>query len=79
MSVRDMQGDPGIWETLSWRDLSGQEQELWTLLGWQQDQWDRNDAPASSNKVWNDLNQQERSAALNLGFSEEIWNNVEDE
>jgi len=73
-----MQGDPGIWETLSWRDLSGQEQELWTLLGWQQDQWDRNDAPASSNKVWNDLNQQERSAALNLGFSEGIWNGVED-
>jgi hypothetical protein len=79
MSVRDTKGNPGIWEQLSWADLSSKEKELWTLLGWQQDKWDRNEAPSSADKVWNDLNQQEQSAAMNLGFTEDIWNSVEDE
>jgi len=79
MNVRDMNGNPGVWEQLSWADLSSKEKELWTLLGWQQDKWDRNEAPSSANKVWNDLNHQEQSAAMSLGFSEDIWNSVEDE
>jgi len=79
MSVRDMRSDPGIWEKLSWADLSANEQELWTLLGWQEEKWDRNDAPASADKVWKDLNRQEQSAAMNLGFSQELWDKVEDE
>ncbi len=41
--------------------------------------WDRNEAPASTDKVWKDLNYQEQSAALNLGFTEDIWNGFEDE
>ncbi len=79
MEVRDMKGDPGIWEKLSWADLSSREKELWTLLGWQQDRWDRNEAPPSADKTWNDLNYQEQFAAKNLGFTEDIWNNFEDE
>lgn len=79
MNERDMKGNPGIWENLSWADLSSKEKELWTLLGWQQDKWDRNEAPSSADKVWNDLNPQEQSAAMDLGFSEDIWNNIEDE
>lgn len=79
MNVRDMKGDPGIWEELSWADLSSTEKELWSLLGWQQDAWDGNEAPASADKVWKDLNYQERSAAMSLGFTEDIWNNFEDE
>ncbi len=79
MYVRDMKGNPGIWEQLSWADLSSKEKELWTLLGWQQDKGDRNEASSSADKVWNDLNQQEQNAAMNLGFSEDLWNNVEDE
>ena len=35
MEVRDMKGNPGIWEKLSWADLSSKEKELWMLLGWQ--------------------------------------------
>jgi hypothetical protein len=73
-----MKGNPGIWEELSWADLSSKEKELWILLGWQQDKWDSNEAPSSADKVWIDLNQQEQSAAMNLGFSEDIWNSVED-
>ena len=79
MYVRHMKGNPGIWEELSWADLSSKEKELWTLLGWQQDKWDGNDAPSSADKDWNDLNQQEQSAAMNLGFSEDTWNITEDE
>ena len=79
MDVRDMKGNPGIWEKLLWEDLSSKEKELWMLLGWEQGQWDRNEAPPSANKAWNDLNYQEQSAALNLGFTEDIWNNFEDE
>lgn len=61
MDVRDMKGNPGIWEELSWEDLSSKEKELWSLLGWQQDKWDENEAPASSDKAWKDLNYQEQS------------------
>jgi hypothetical protein len=74
-----MRGDPGIWEKLSWEDLSSKEKELWTLLGWQQDMWDRNEAPASTNKFWEELNYQEQNAAKNLGFTESIWNSFEDQ
>jgi hypothetical protein len=52
MNVRDGKSDPGIWEKLSWEDLSSEEKGLWTMLGWQQDKWDGNEAPASiKNKV----------------------------
>lgn len=78
MDVRDMQGNPGIWEELSWADLSSREKELWTILGWQERKWDGNDAPASADKDWNDLSPQEMIAAMNLGFSEDSWNNTED-
>ncbi len=59
--------------------MSSREQELWTLLGWRQDQWDRNEPPASADKSWNELNYQEQYAAKALGFTEDIWNNFEDE
>jgi hypothetical protein len=78
MDVRDMQGNPGIWEELSWADLSSREKELWAILGWRQDKWDGNDAPSSADKVWHDLNPQEQVAAMNLGFSEAIWTSTED-
>lgn len=79
MDVRDMKGNPGMWEQLSWADLSSKEKELWTLLGWDADRWDRNEAPPSTDKYWNDLNFQERKAAEGLGFTEKIWNGFEDE
>jgi hypothetical protein len=79
MDVRDMQGDPGIWEELSWSDLSSREKELWTALGWRQQQWDGNFAPSSADKDWRDLNPQEQDAAANLGFNEDMWNSTEDE
>jgi hypothetical protein len=79
MDVRDMQGNPGIWEKLKWKDMSVKEKEYWTLLGWQQDKWDRNEAPPSADKVWSDLTAQEQGAATGLGFTQDIWDNFEDQ
>ncbi len=78
MSVRAMQGDPAVWEGLAWADLSGEEKELWAVLGWQESKWDRNEAPPSTDKAWKDLTCQEQSAAMSLGFTEDIWDNFED-
>ncbi len=79
MSVRNMQGDPSGWEQLGWEDMSATEQQLWSVLGWDQDRWDENSAPASTNKEWSELSQQEQFAATGLGFTEQLWNGTEDQ
>lgn len=79
MEVRDMKGNPAIWEQLSWADLSGRERELWTELGWREAKWDRNDPPPSAGKDWKDLNLNEMNAAVGLGFNEYLWNSFEDQ
>jgi len=77
--VRDMKGNPEVWEKLAWEDMSNKEQELWSVLGWRQYTWNRNEAPASTDKVWNDLGYDEQRAATSLGFTKDIWDNFEDE
>lgn len=79
MSVREMRGNPGIWEQLTWADMSSEEQQLWTVLGWQQARWDRNNPPPSADMEWGDLSPREQAAAAGLGFTEELWNATEDE
>jgi hypothetical protein len=79
MSIRDTKGNPGVWEGLAWGDLSGEERELWAVLGWREDMWDRNEAPPSTDKAWKDLTYQEQGAAMSLGFTEGIWDNFEDQ
>ncbi|MDK9717247.1 MAG: hypothetical protein OEL57_04980 [Trichlorobacter sp.] len=79
MSVRNMQDNPHIWEQLGWEDMNATEQQLWSALGWDQDRWDENNAPASTNKDWSDLNQQEQYAARGLGFNDQLWNGTEDQ
>lgn len=79
MSVRNMQGNTHIWEQLAWEDMSATEQQLWSALGWNQDRWDDNDPPASTNKEWSELSTQEQYATRGLGFNEQLWNGTEDE
>jgi len=79
MGVRDMQGNPGIWEQLGWDDMNGTEQQLWSALGWNQERWDSNNAPPSADKEWSELSQQEQYAARGLGFSEQLWNETDDQ
>ncbi|MFN7221991.1 MAG: hypothetical protein ACK5UX_15300 [Burkholderiales bacterium] len=79
MQVRDMKGNPSIWEELSWYDLSSREKELWGMLGWSESAWDGNRAPPSSDKEWSALSTPEQVAAMSLGFTEQSWNDTEDE
>ncbi len=79
MSVRDMKGNPGMWEKLGWSDMSREEQGLWAVLGWSQSGWDRNSPPESADKYWDNLTPQEQSAAMRLGFTQAAWDATEDE
>ena len=79
MDIREMNGDPGIWEELSWEDMSDSEKQLWSDLGWKQKDWDGNRPPESADKEWSELNDTERKAALRLGFTKDLWDNFEDE
>ncbi len=80
MSVRDMNGDPSIWEDLAWEDLSDEEQEMWTALGWSPHVWDtQRNVPATATMEWKNLNITQRNAAEALGFDEELWDGYEDQ
>lgn len=79
MNVRNIQENPHIWEQLGWEDMNATEQQLWSALGWNQNRWDNNDAPSSTDKEWHELSQQEQYAARGLGFTEQLWNATEDE
>jgi hypothetical protein len=79
MEVRDMRGNPGIWEQLAWEDMSSLEQQLWSQLGWQQSMWNSNSPPPSSSKAWGELNGMEQQAASQLGFTEGLWDGFEDQ
>lgn len=80
MSVRNMNGDPSIWETLGWADLSSQEKEMWTALGWSQQVWDtQENVPATAAMEWKNLNDSQQSAAEALGFTKELWDGYEDQ
>lgn len=50
MEVRNMNGNPGIWEKLTWEDMNSREQELWSKIGWCRETWNRNEAPESVDK-----------------------------
>ncbi len=79
MSVRNMSSNPGGWEDLEWSDMSGEEQELWSALGWSEAAWDRNSPPPSADKCWDDLSSREQTAAMGLGFTKTMWDETEDE
>lgn len=79
MEVRDMKGDPGMWEKFKWDDMSSREKELWSEIGWRKETWNKNEAPESVDKEWNELTDRERNAAKGLGFTEDLWNGFEDQ
>lgn len=80
MAVRNMNGDPSVWEGLYWADLSEEEQGFWETLGWTAQVWDsQKNVPASASKAWDTLNISEQKAAAGLGFTREIWDGFEDQ
>lgn len=80
MSVRDMNGNPAVWEGLYWSDMSPEERELWTVLGWNEQIWDTQiNVPATADMEWRALTDAQRKAASGLGWTEEMWNGFEDQ
>ena len=75
--IRDVQGDPnGVWDDLSWTDLSSAEQDLWGKLGWNESNWEgETDPPASSENYWEDLDSNDREVLEQLGYTQELWDN----
>jgi hypothetical protein len=74
VAVRSMTSVCG-WEQLDWSEMSGNEQQLWSRLGWTQVSWDSDNAksPASESKDWDELSSAEKGAASQLGFNEANW------
>ncbi|MBI3395894.1 MAG: hypothetical protein HY042_08675 [Spirochaetia bacterium] len=80
MSVRDMNGDPAVWEALVWADMNPHEQALWTELGWTPKVWDTQvNVPATASMEWKNLTREQQRAASDLGFTEEVWDGFEDQ
>jgi len=80
MAVRDMNGDPMVWEDCYWRDLSHEEQDLWSALGWNEEVWDsQENVPATASQNWERLTASQQKAAAGLGFTQQIWDAFEDQ
>jgi hypothetical protein len=64
-----------FWNALDWSKLSGDEQKLWAVLGWNEKNWqnDKEKAPASENTDWDKLSQAEQAAAIALGYDKKSW------
>ena len=53
------------------------EQEAWTTLGWNADNWDgAGDLPVSETTLWADLTPEEQATATRFGYDEATWNAV---
>jgi hypothetical protein len=61
------------WNQFSWHVLPDAEKEIWAKLGWNQDNWDSEEPPASENKTWRELSDNERAAANALGYGADAW------
>ena len=74
VAVRSMTSVCG-WEQLDWSEMSGNEQQLWSRLGWTQVSWDSDNAksPATESKDWDELSSAEKGAASQLGFNTANW------
>ena len=61
----------------SWSELDSTRQKYWSILGWNNDSWNKIEPPESDNKSWATLTYRERAAARRLGYNKESWNNKE--
>lgn len=57
-----------------WRDLPARAREAAEVLGFNQQLWDEDGEPPSSDKDWDELSPEEMRAARVLGYSEQKWN-----
>jgi hypothetical protein len=73
--VRIPEGDVDeFWDEFYWEDLSSEEQNLWSVLGWTKAEWDDDEGEVpSDDKDWEELSDNEQSALIVLGYDEEYW------
>ncbi|NBC31615.1 MAG: hypothetical protein GVY13_02960 [Alphaproteobacteria bacterium] len=71
-------GDLCYWDRVAWSEMNEQEQELWTVLGWDQQRWEGDipDYSETEDTEWEDLTGEERQAAAQLGYDEGAWNTL---
>ena len=66
--------DLNFWEEAGWGDMTAAEQDLWKVLGWDEDSWEGEaKQPASEDKYWNQLSPEEQEAAAKLGYTKATW------
>lgn len=68
--------NPCSWYTLSWAQMTADEQAEWAKLGWNVSNWGSADPalmPPSAIATWSDLTFAERRAARQLGFDDNSW------
>ena len=64
-----------FWVNTPWEELTTAEQEAWTTLGWNADNWDgAGDLPVSETTLWADLTPEEQATASRFGYDEASWN-----
>jgi hypothetical protein len=72
--VRKPTGDVDeFWDEFDWDDLSPGEQELFGVLGWDQEGWDDDGEVPADDKDWEELSPKEQAALTALGYDEEYW------
>lgn len=66
--------DLNFWEECGWADMTPAEQDLWKVLGWDEDSWEGEaKQPASEDKYWGGLSAEEQAAATALGYTKATW------
>jgi hypothetical protein len=61
-----------------WADLPPYIQQAFTVLGWDQYQWDMGLYPPSENMLCDQLTPEMQNAAAIIGYTQETWDNTDD-
>ena len=63
--------------TLDWADLTEEQKNAATLLGYTEALWDGNGSCAKDATKWSDLTPEEQAAATTLGYDDDDWDDDE--
>ena len=64
---------------LDWADLTEEQTNAATLLGYTEALWDGNGPSPKEGTKWSDLTPEERAAARTLGYDDDDWDDDEGE
>jgi len=69
----DKELKPKDYDDMFWNQLPKKIKEAYEALGYDEDLWDRDEAPAAVGKDWDDLTEEEQNGAVTVGYSEATW------